>query len=226
MTIVPLWISSGMTYRELMRNSEFYVEYALEQGDEHEQIVTHRLTETNDRYHDWELRHSKLMKKVSRSASTQTEIQRLRETAISLLHVSALSRYIKRRAVKGEDREILMNSFHPCRDYVDAILFEHANFIRAETSSMCSHFLTARLGDLGIENWFESYRNLLDDYFGMFCDRTIADAKGQRYLMRPLILEAKAELIGQRVKILNSAVRFRQYHSVSPSVRVLVKEAS
>lgn len=214
--------AAPMTYRDLMFHSESYVERALEDGDDHERSITGRLTEQGHRYRDWENRHSKLMKKVADSNSTTKEIYRLRETAVSLLHISAVPRYLKARKVTGQEREILMRAFHPSRDYTGAILTEHTNFIRAETSSMCSHYLTARLGDLGLDNWFEKYRFVLDDYFGMFCDRIVTEAKGERYLMKPLIQEAKADLVGQRVKILNSKLRHRQYDSLSPTVRQLV----
>ena len=218
--------SVPMTYRDLMFHSESYVERALEDGDEHERAITGRLTEQGHRYRDWEQRHSKLMKKVADANTMSTEIYRLRETAVSLLHISAVPRYLKAREIVGEDREVLMQAFHPSRDFTEAILVEHANFIRAETSSMCSHYLTARLGDLGLDNWFENYRFVLDDYFGMFCDRIVTEAKGERYLMKPLIQEAKADLVGQRVKILNSKLRYRQYDSLSPTVRQLAGKNS
>lgn len=213
--------TAPMSYRDLMFHSESYVERALEDGDEHERAITGRLTEQGYRYQDWENRHSKLMKKVADARSTSNEIYRLRETAVSLLHISAVPRYMKARKVAGQEREILMQAFHPSRDFTGAILAEHANFIRAETSSMCSHYLTARLGDLGLDNWFDNYRLVLDDYFGMFCDRITTEAKGEKYLMKPLIQEAKADLVGQRVKILNSKLRYHQYDSLSPTVRQL-----
>lgn len=211
-----------MSYRELMLNSESFVEYALEEGDDHEKAITERLTEEYRRYRDWELRHSRLMWKVARSNGTQQEIYRLRETAASQLQISAIWRYIKARGIKGEELEILMKGFHPCRDYADAIVYEHANYIRAETSCMCSIYLTAILGDLGLDDWFENYRKGFDGYFGMFCDGTIAEAKGEEYLMKPLILQVKADAVGQKVKLLNSASRLHQDNSLNPIMRELV----
>ncbi len=184
----------ALDYKSLMAESEALVHYALVAGTDHQKQIIERLTEKYARYLSWERHHSSLMNKVANSETTDEQAYALRKISVTMVHLGALTRYLKNNEVRGRDRKLLVTSLNSYRDYIDAIVREHATYIRAETSSMCARYLSIKLGDKDLVRWYGRYCSVYDDYFESFCNRIIGQERGVDSPMDALLCLKKAEV--------------------------------
>ena len=190
-----------------MDESVVLIDYALVAGSDHQKALIGRLTEKYSRYMGWEYRHAGLMKKVADSDTRYRQIYDLRVVTMSMVHLGALTRYLKKRKIRGRDRKLLVAGLHRHQDYIGAILREHTNYIRAEASSLCTRYLGIKLGDAGLGGWYGQYRRAFDDYFETFCDGIVADGRGESFPMEVFLKHKKGEVARLRAQMLNSPHR-------------------
>ena len=105
-----------------MVESEGLIDYACESGTPAQKAVTQPLIEDYRRYLNWEKRHARLMQVVADSRTTQQQVHRLRQIIIEMLHNGALFKYLRDYGIRGRDRELLVASFYPTRDFNDAVV--------------------------------------------------------------------------------------------------------
>ncbi len=192
-----------LSYRRLMAESEGLIDHTGRAGTPEQKAITRPLIEDIKRYCRWERRHSGLMHTVADAGSRPGQICGLRDIIITLIHQGALFGYMKERQLRGRDRDLLIRAFHPWSDYRQAVIEEHSNYVRSQSSSLCARYLATKLGDDALLDWYGGYHELFDDYFELFCDTVIAEGTGEILSYAPLLRDRKAVVMAERRRILD-----------------------
>src|ERR1700730_7748957 len=121
---------SAISHSRLMRESTDRIEIALRSDDDREHLIAHRLSENSTTWQLWENEHAGLMRQVSDYGVLRTQAAALRHTALRLIHGKALFEYLRKNAVRGEERALIVQHFYPTRGYQSAVIAEHSGYLR------------------------------------------------------------------------------------------------
>lgn len=163
--------ASAIDHARLMRASEERIEAAARQGTARQQLVARRLIEDPSAWRIWEREHGHLMHRVANARSATGQVTALKSTSFVLIERKALFEYLTERKLHGDARRRALALFHGARAYTDAMIAEHAGFIRAACSHMCSkHIGTVVMLDGAFQQPMARYEDLFREYFHAFCD--------------------------------------------------------
>jgi hypothetical protein len=135
-----------------------------------------RVLESPDIYRRWEAEHDRLMRTVSEVRRIDAQVAALRATVFRLVHRRALFEYLRVRHVTGPKRHWLLGIFYGCRDYTNAVIAEHSNYVRCSTSYVCTHHLGEHLmNDAAFDEPMQLYEQWYSEYFRVYCDFELAE---------------------------------------------------
>jgi hypothetical protein len=161
-----------------MRVSTDRIESALRSDDAKEHLVAQRILATPDSWQSWELEHAGLMRLVADCAGLRHQTAVLRQTALRLIHGTALFEYMKNRGVRGSRRASVLAHFHPARSYAHAVIAEHTAYLRKSCSLLCtSHVGTELVQDAAFLDPMQQYETLYAEYLELYCS-TLCPAAG------------------------------------------------
>ena len=187
-----------------MRVSTDRIESALRGSDAREHQVVQRVLATPESWHSWELEHSGLMRVVADCAALRHQIVVLRQTALRLIHGTALFEYLKNRGVRGRLRVAVLTHFHPARIYEHAVVAEHSAYLRKTCSFLCtSHVGTNLVHDEVFLDPMREYEALYAEYFELFCSTLAPQPETDAQSGRSLLPLLKHQLDEWRWVILN-----------------------
>jgi hypothetical protein len=182
---------SAITHSRLMRVSTERVEAALRGEDAKEHEIAQRILSTPTTWNSWELDHSSLMKQVADFSSLRNQASALRHMALRLIHGKALFEYLKKHNVRGEERQHILAHFYPARVYEEALIAEHAIYLRKACSFMCTHYVgTDVIFDDTFIDPMQHYESLYTQYFDLYCSTLPArrnDVAGSQRSLLPLL---------------------------------------
>jgi len=197
-------LSHAYKHARLMAESESRVEmtaFSLQPVD----VVVSRVLEHPDSYRRWESEHDRLMRTVSEQARLPYQVAALRSTAFRLVHRRALFEYLRERHLTGVKRRHLFALFYGCRDYTNAVLAEHGNYVRCSSSYLCTQHLGEQLmHDVAFDEPMQLYENFYLEYFRAYCDVELAASDEERQVLAPLA--ALRPLLKQRVAEAREAI--------------------
>jgi len=178
----------GIAYKHarLMEESEWRVETA---GNSHSpaDVVVRRVLESPSAYRRWIGEHDFLLRTVSTHSRLQAQVVSLRAAAMNLIHRKALFEYLQDRQLAGRKRRRLFELFYGCRDYTNAVLSEHGNYVRCSSSLLCAeHLATHLMHDQAVAEPLQLYEQRFADYFRAFCDGELAESEEEKILADPL----------------------------------------
>jgi hypothetical protein len=169
---------SAFSHARLMRVSTDRIESALRSDDAKEHLVAQRILATPHSWYSWELEHAGLMRLVADCAGLRHQAAVLRQTALRLIHGTALFEYLKHRSVRGQLRASVLAHFHPTRSYAHAVIGEHTAYLRKACSLLCtSHVGTDLVQDAAFLDPMQQYERLFAEYFELYCS-TLCPAPG------------------------------------------------
>jgi hypothetical protein len=149
-------------------------------------------------YQRWSAEHDRLMRGISTHTRLLNQVTALRSTTFGLVHKRALFEYLRDRQLTGEKRKRLLGIFYGCRDYTNAILMEHGNFMRCSTSYLCTHHLGQHLmDDAAFEEPMQLYEDWYSEYFRAYCDSELAETEVEREAV--VTLDALKPLLKHRL---------------------------
>ena len=173
-------------HARLMEESESRVEmtaYLRTPAD----TVASRVLESPETYRRWEAEHDKLMRTVSEERRIEAQVTRLRATVFGLVHRRALFEYLRERQVTGPKRHRLIALFYGCRDYTNAVLAEHGNYVRWSSSYVCTQHLGEHLmHDTAFDEPLQLYELWYSEYFRAYCDVGLAETEEEKRTLAPL----------------------------------------
>src|SRR5262249_21414463 len=120
-------------HARLMEESEARVEMSAGYDTPADLLVASRILENPEAYRRWESEHGRLMRAISDQTKITRQVVVLRSTVFSLVHRKALFDYLRDRHVTGARRRRLFGFFYGLRDYSNALLSEHGNYVRCSS---------------------------------------------------------------------------------------------
>jgi hypothetical protein len=177
---------SAYRHDRLMRESESRVQLTARSRSPAD-VVASRILEHPDAYRHWAAEHDRLMRAVSEQARLARQVIVLRSTAFALVHRRAMFEYLRDRHVTGSKRQRLFALFYGCRDYTNAVLAEHGNYVRCSSSYLCAHYLAEHLmHDVAFSEPLQLYEQWYREYYRAFCDGELADTDEEKQAVLPL----------------------------------------
>jgi hypothetical protein len=168
-------------HSRLMEESEARVEMTARFHSPADMLVASRILVDPDAYRRWEAEHDRLMRAVSEQARLPRQMVALRSTAFGLVHRKALFEYLRDRQISGGRRHRLFALFYGIRDYTNAVLAEHGNYVRCSSSYLCTHHLAEHLmQDAAFDEPLRMYEQWYSEYFRAYCDVALAETEEER----------------------------------------------
>lgn len=150
-------------------------------------VVASRVLETPEAYRRWEAEHDRLMRSVSAHERFARQVIALRHTAFALVHRKAMVEYARERQLTGSRRMRLFALFYGNRDYSNAVLCEHSNYVRCSSSYLCTQHLGEHLmQDAAFDEPLLLYEQWFMEYFRGYCDVELAMTEVEQEAMAPL----------------------------------------
>jgi hypothetical protein len=173
-------------HARLMEESESRVEMAAYLSTPAD-AAAKRVLESRETYRRWEAEHDRLMRSVSEQRYIDQQVTALRTTLFGLVHRRALFEYLRVHQVTGARRHRLLALFYGPRDYANAVLTEHGNYIRCSSSYVCTHYLGENLmHDAAFEEPLQLYEQWYAEYFCTYCDAELAESDEEKRACAPL----------------------------------------
>jgi hypothetical protein len=173
-------------HARLMEESETRVEMAAYMQTPAD-VVASRVLESRETYRRWEAEHDRLMRAVSDQPRIDAQVTALRSTAFVLVHRRALFEYLRGRHITGVKRHKLLAVFYGCRDYANAVVAEHGNYVRCSGSYVCTHYLGEHLmHDAAFDEPMQLYEQWYSEYFRTYCDFELAETDEEKQTCAPL----------------------------------------
>ena len=195
----------GYKHSRLMEESEACLEMVARVGAPDDMLVASRILEYPTYYRVWEAEHDRLLRHVSVHGRLGTQMAALRSAAFTLVHRRALFEYIRERKIAGARRHRLFSLFYGHRDYSNAVIAEHGNFLRCSSSALCADHLAAQLmRDAAFEDPMKLYEEWYADYFRVFCDVALAETLQERRELAPT--ESLMPLLKRRLREARDAI--------------------
>jgi hypothetical protein len=173
-------------HARLMEESEWRVEVAAVYNSP-EDLVARRVLESPILYRRWTSEHNCLLRAVSDHKRVEAQVVALRSTALNLVHRKALFEYLRERQLTGKKRRRLFRLFYGFREYTNAVLAEHGNYIRCSSSYLCAQYLAEHLmHDTALVEPLALYEERFGGFFRAFCDGELAETEQERRSAEPL----------------------------------------
>ena len=159
-----------------------------------------RILTCPETYRRWELEHDRLMHTVSDRGRLSEQVTALRSAVFALVHRRAMFEYLREAHVAGEKRRRALALFYGCRDYTDAVMREHANYVRCSSSYVCTQHLGEHLmHDAAFFEPLQLYEEWYAEYFRAYCDTELAETEAEKQAsvtletLKPLLKHRLAE---------------------------------
>ncbi|MBV8784149.1 MAG: hypothetical protein JOZ67_08180 [Gammaproteobacteria bacterium] len=186
-------------HSQLMEESELRVEMTTHSFSPADMTAS-RVLERRDIYRRWEAEHDRLLRPVSSQRQFDDQVVALRGTAFGLVHRCALFQYLRDRHPARAKRRKLFGIFYGCRDFANAVLAEHGNFVRGTSSYLATQHLAEHLmHDHACSEPLQMYEQWYTEYFQAYCDIELADSEEEKEhvaaleALRPLLKLRLAE---------------------------------
>ena len=184
-------------HARLMEESESRVQMAVYLHTPAD-AVARRMLDSPDVYRRWELEHDRLMHTVSDRGRLTEQIAALRTVVFGLVHRRAVVEYLRESQITGDKRSRLLAVFYGCRDYTNALLREHGNYVRCSSSYLCTQHLGEHLmHDAAFAEPLQLYEEWYAEYFRAYCDTEIAETEEEK--QASVALDALKPLLKQRL---------------------------
>jgi len=211
-------LARAYKHARLMEESESRVEMTANSLAPADILVAQRVLVRPDEFTRWEAHHNYLMRAVSSHGRLPQQMVALRATALSLVHRKALFEYLRQRQITGAKRKKLLAVFYGCADYSNAVLVEHANYVRSSSSYLCTQHLAEHLmHDPALDEPLALYEEWYAEYFHAFCDVELAETEEEKQAclaqesLKPLL---KYRVTEARKAILAMPQTQREWHEV------------
>jgi hypothetical protein len=143
--------------------------------------IARRMLDCRETYRRWEAEHGRLMHTVSDRGRLAEQVTALRNAIFALVHRRAVFEYLRKGEISGSKRRRVLALFYGCRDYTDAVLREHANYVRCSSSYLCTHHLGEHLmQDAAFDEPLQLYEEWYAEYFRAYCDSEVAESEEER----------------------------------------------
>lgn len=172
-------------HKALMDESEQALWTAAEKNSGTESRIAKQILSDVKTHSLWEARHAELVRPVAEHNGRVPQVLALRDLEVRLVHRRALIDHVRENKLKGDARERLFRVFYGPRDFNDAVLAEHRQYMLAVSSRVSTDHLIDVMRDPASTQLVRQYEELYAQYFSLYCyvvstqDEASADAARQ-----------------------------------------------
>jgi hypothetical protein len=203
-------------HARLMEESETRVEMSPYMQSPADSVASSMLGRP-DVYRSWTLEHDRLMRGVSEHNRVEGQITALRTTAFGLVHRRAFFEYLRERHLNRRKRHKFFSLFFGCRDYANAVVSAHGDYVRCSSSYLCTNHLGEHLmEDAAFDEPLQLYEEWYHDYFRAHCDVELAETEQEHDELKAL--DALRPLLKHRLSDARQAI-LAMPHSITKDWR-------
>ena len=188
-------------HKTLMDESEQALYVAAQQESGADSRIAKQIISDSKTHGLWEARHAELVRPVAEHTGRTPQVIALRDVEVRLVHRRALFDHIREHELRGEQRERLFRVFYGPREFQDAVLAEHRQYMLAVSSRVSADHLIDVMSDPVSKKLLAEYETIYARYFGLYCyvagarDRDCAEA------MTPImnLTRKQADRVRQRI---------------------------
>ena len=213
--------AAPVTYVQLMTESERAL-WKTDSQPEYYKIPVSRLLDDGRQYSLWEATHSRQMRGIADCSRQSDQAMELRRFALQLLHRRGMVDYLRSFNIVGDHRQQIFNMFYGRKDYHEAVIAEHRQYVVAASSGYCAEMLVDAVNDANGFRLIERYKSLYAQYFQIFSQYGRAEFTGEVELagaLKPAMLELRsyANLLRRQI-LVDPPAKARVRISVSPRI--------
>lgn len=203
---------AGFTAARLMEFSERRLTQAAKAGSAHEAQLATRLLQDVPLFTRWEQSHGRMMRTVAAAPRQSAQRVQLRGVAFVTLHRKAPFEYLRDRRINGPTRRRLVSALFGPQDYAQCLVREHAAYLSAACSFMCTDSLCAEvLRDASFCESLTQYENAYTEYYRAFCDTMLQEYANQATPMKSLLPYFRQQLKIIREHLLAGAPQHSEF---------------
>lgn len=169
-------------HKALMDESEQALWTAAEKSSGTDARIAKQILSDAKTHGLWEVRHAELVRPVAEQNGRVPQVLALRDLEVRLVHRRALIDHLREREIKGKERERLFRVFYGPRDFRDAVLAEHRQYMLTVSSRVSTDHLIDVMHDPHSSQLIRRYEEMYAQYFDLYCyvvsteDQASADA--------------------------------------------------
>ena len=169
-------------HKTLMDESEQALYSAAQQDSGTDSRIAKQITGDSKALGLWEALHAELVRPVAEQTGRTAQVFALRDVEVRLVHRRALIDHIREHQLRGPERQRLFQVFYGPREFQDAVLAEHRQYMLAVSSRVSTDHLIDVMSDPVSGRLLADYEALYARYFDLYCyvvgseDRTSAEA--------------------------------------------------
>jgi hypothetical protein len=174
-------------HKTLMDESEQALFSAAQKGSGTDARIAKQIIGDSKTHSLWEARHAELLRPVAEQNGRTPQVMALRDVEVRLVHRRALIDHLREHQLRGKERERLFQVFYGPREFQDAVLAEHRQYMLAVSSRVSTDHLIDVMSDPVSKKLLADYECLYARYFDLYCyvvgsaDR--AGAEATKHLM-------------------------------------------
>jgi hypothetical protein len=188
-------------HRKMMDESEYALRQACDSSSNRVSRIVNTIVGDSQKYRHWESNHAELLLPVAQQNNKKRQILALRKIEVQLVHRRALFNLIREQHVRGKAREKLFRLFRATRDYQDAVIAEHQQYMIAMSSRVSTDHLIDVMHDVDSKRLIEEYEESYANYFKMKCYLAITEESYFVELVQLTLRDAREELRKKRERI-------------------------
>lgn len=182
-------------HQTLMDESEQALLEAAQSGAGTESRIAREIIGDSRTHGLWEARHAELVRPVAEERARAPQIIALRDIEVRLVHRRALIDHVRENGIRGAERERLFRVFYGPKEFQDAVLAEHRQYMLAVSSGVSAEHLIDVMQDPPSRKLLRLYETAYARYFEMYCyvmaSEDTASADASRFLMTDLRKQAE-----------------------------------
>lgn len=188
-------------HKALMEESEQALLTAAQEGSGIDRRIAKQILADSKVHGLWESRHADLVRPVAEHSSRVPQIIALRGVEVRLVHQQALVDHLRENRIHGAERERLFRVFYGPREFQDAVLAEHRQYMLAVSSRVSADHLINVMEDSQSRRLVRQYEVLYARYFELYCYVVGTEDAASADATRPLMtdLRKQAERVRHRI---------------------------
>lgn len=188
-------------HRKLMDESEYALRNACASSSTRVSRIVNNILGDSKKYLIWESKHADLLLPVAEHYGKKRQLMALRNLEVQLVHQRALFRYLRDQRVRGEPRRRLFKLIRATRDYQEAVLAEHRQYMLAVSSRISTDHLIDVMHDVNSKKLIRQYEASYANYFKMQCYLATTEDSYFIELVQLTMRDARKELQNKRHRL-------------------------
>ncbi|MDJ0700626.1 MAG: hypothetical protein QNJ07_12280 [Woeseiaceae bacterium] len=185
----------------MMHESEYALQSAADSPEPRIARIANTILDDSLLYSRWEATHANLLLPAAERRKNTAQLMELRQAEVQLVHRRALFHYLRKNNVTGPKRERIFRTMHTTRDFSDAVIAEHRQYMIAVSSHVSADHLIDVMKDVNSKRLLQMYEEAYARYYEMRCFIATADDGICSDLVRLAMRDAKRSLLRSQMRI-------------------------